>query len=61
VANALRRARSGLQDPDRPIGSFVFLGPRMRKVMPEGHSLTEFVWFRFGRVMYVVTLCVMVQ
>ena len=27
VANALRRARTGLQDPDRPIGSFVFLGP----------------------------------
>jgi ATP-dependent Clp protease ATP-binding subunit ClpB len=26
VANALRRARSGLQDPDRPIGSFIFLG-----------------------------------
>src|SRR3989441_3483466 len=27
VANALRRARSGLQDPNRPIGSFVFLRP----------------------------------
>jgi ATP-dependent Clp protease ATP-binding subunit ClpB len=27
VSNALRRARTGLQDPDRPIGSFVFLGP----------------------------------
>src|SRR6266545_4693543 len=27
VANALRRARTGLQDPNRPIGSFVFLGP----------------------------------
>jgi ATP-dependent Clp protease ATP-binding subunit ClpB len=27
VANAVRRARSGLQDPDRPIGSFIFLGP----------------------------------
>ena len=27
VSNALRRARSGLQDPNRPIGSFVFLGP----------------------------------
>jgi ATP-dependent Clp protease ATP-binding subunit ClpB len=27
VSNALRRARSGLQDPHRPIGSFVFLGP----------------------------------
>jgi ATP-dependent Clp protease ATP-binding subunit ClpB len=27
VSNAVRRSRSGLQDPDRPIGSFIFLGP----------------------------------
>ena len=27
VANAVRRSRSGLQDPDRPLGSFLFLGP----------------------------------
>ncbi len=27
VANAVRRARAGLQDPDRPLGSFIFLGP----------------------------------
>ncbi len=27
VSNAVRRARAGLQDPDRPIGSFIFLGP----------------------------------
>src|SRR6202022_2701340 len=27
VANAARRARAGLQDPNRPIGSFIFLGP----------------------------------
>jgi ATP-dependent Clp protease ATP-binding subunit ClpB len=27
VANAVRRSRSGLQDPNRPIGSFMFLGP----------------------------------
>ncbi len=27
VANAVRRSRSGLQDPSRPIGSFIFLGP----------------------------------
>jgi ATP-dependent Clp protease ATP-binding subunit ClpB len=27
VANAVRRSRSGLQDPNRPLGSFVFLGP----------------------------------
>src|SRR5205814_8443531 len=27
VANAIRRSRAGLQDPNRPIGSFLFLGP----------------------------------
>ena len=27
VSSALRRARSGLHDPNRPIGSFIFLGP----------------------------------
>jgi ATP-dependent Clp protease ATP-binding subunit ClpB len=27
VANSIRRARAGLQDPERPIGSFIFLGP----------------------------------
>ncbi|MBI4382455.1 MAG: ATP-dependent chaperone ClpB [Nitrospinae bacterium] len=27
VSNAIRRARSGLQDPDRPVGTFLFLGP----------------------------------
>lgn len=27
VSNAVRRSRSGMQDPNRPIGSFIFLGP----------------------------------
>ena len=27
VSDAVRRARAGLQDPNRPIGSFIFLGP----------------------------------
>src|SRR5665811_2225902 len=27
VSNAIRRSRSGMQDPNRPIGSFIFLGP----------------------------------
>ncbi len=27
VANTIRRARAGLQDPNRPLGSFLFLGP----------------------------------
>ena len=31
VANAMRRARAGLQDPNRPLGSFIFLGPDRRR------------------------------
>ena len=31
VANAVRRSRAGLQDPNRPTGSFIFLGPRRRQ------------------------------
>ena len=31
VSNALRRSRAGLQDPNRPIGSFLFLGPDRRR------------------------------
>ena len=27
ISNAIRRARAGLQDPNRPLGSFLFLGP----------------------------------
>lgn len=40
--------------------AFIPLGRRMRAVMPEGHSLTEFLWHRFGGVIYVVALAVMV-
>ena len=43
-----------------PFVAFILLGPRMRKLMPEGHSLTEYVWHRFGPVMYVFILCVVV-
>ncbi len=35
---------------------FIPLGKRMREVMPNGHSLTEFLWHRFGRPVYVVAL-----
>ena len=44
VANALRRARSGLQDPDRPIGSFVFLGPTGVGKTELGRALAEFMF-----------------
>ena len=42
-----------------PIVAFAVLGPRMRRIMPEGHSLTEFVWFRYGRATYAVALAIM--
>lgn len=43
-----------------PILSFVVLGPRMRNLMPHGHSLTEFVWFRYGKFAYLLVLSIMV-
>src|ERR687886_344184 len=42
VANALRRARTGLQDPNRPIGSFVFLGPTGVGKTELARALAEF-------------------
>ena len=44
VSNALRRARSGLQDPNRPIGSFVFLGPTGVGKTELARSLAEFMF-----------------
>jgi ATP-dependent Clp protease ATP-binding subunit ClpB len=44
VANALRRARSGLQDPNRPIGSFVFLGPTGVGKTELARALGEFMF-----------------
>jgi ATP-dependent Clp protease ATP-binding subunit ClpB len=44
VANALRRARSGLQDPSRPIGSFVFLGPTGVGKTELARALAEFMF-----------------
>jgi len=44
VANALRRARSGLQDPNRPIGSFVFLGPTGVGKTELARALAEFMF-----------------
>ncbi|RJQ84506.1 MAG: ATP-dependent chaperone ClpB [Desulfobacteraceae bacterium] len=44
VANAVRRARSGLQDPNRPIGSFIFLGPTGVGKTELAKALAEFIF-----------------
>jgi ATP-dependent Clp protease ATP-binding subunit ClpB len=44
VANAVRRSRSGLQDPNRPIGSFVFLGPTGVGKTELARALAEFLF-----------------
>ena len=44
VANAIRRARAGLQDPNRPLGSFVFLGPTGVGKTELGRALAEFLF-----------------
>jgi len=44
IANAMRRARTGLQDPNRPIGSFVFLGPTGVGKTELARALAEFMF-----------------
>jgi ATP-dependent Clp protease ATP-binding subunit ClpB len=44
VSNAVRRARAGLQDPDRPIGSFIFLGPTGVGKTETARALSEFIF-----------------
>ncbi len=44
VANAVRRARAGLQDPDRPVGSFIFLGPTGVGKTETARALSEFLF-----------------
>jgi len=44
VANAVRRSRAGLQDPDRPIGSFIFLGPTGVGKTETARALAEFLF-----------------
>lgn len=44
VSNALRRARSGLQDPNRPIGSFIFMGPTGVGKTELAKALAEFMF-----------------
>jgi len=44
VSNAVRRARSGLQDPERPIGSFIFMGPTGVGKTELAKALAEFIF-----------------
>ena len=44
VSNAVRRARAGLQDPDRPVGSFIFLGPTGVGKTETARALAEFLF-----------------
>ena len=44
VSNAVRRSRSGLQDPNRPIGSFIFLGPTGVGKTELSRALAEFLF-----------------
>jgi len=44
IANAIRRARTGLSDPKRPIGSFIFLGPTGVGKTELGRALAEFLF-----------------
>jgi ATP-dependent Clp protease ATP-binding subunit ClpB len=59
VSNAVRRARSGLSDPNRPIGSFVFLGPTGVGKTELAKALAEFLFddekamFRFDMSEYM--------
>ena len=44
VANAIRRARAGLSDPNRPLGSFIFLGPTGVGKTELARALAEFLF-----------------
>ncbi|NNK48962.1 MAG: AAA domain-containing protein, partial [Gemmatimonadetes bacterium] len=44
VSNAVRRSRAGLQDPDRPVGSFIFLGPTGVGKTETARALAQFLF-----------------
>jgi ATP-dependent Clp protease ATP-binding subunit ClpB len=53
VTNAIRRARAGLQDPNRPIGSFIFLGPTGVGKTELAKALAEFLFDDEGAMIRV--------
>ncbi|MBW1677310.1 MAG: AAA family ATPase [Deltaproteobacteria bacterium] len=56
VSDAVRRARSGLQDPNRPIGSFIFMGPTGVGKTELAKALAEFIFDDVRRRPYSVVL-----
>jgi ATP-dependent Clp protease ATP-binding subunit ClpB len=53
VSNAIRRARAGIQDPQRPIGSFIFLGPTGVGKTELARALAEFLFDEEGSMVRV--------
>ncbi|MGC9347964.1 MAG: ATP-dependent chaperone ClpB [Anaerolineae bacterium] len=53
VSNSVRRARAGLQDPNRPIGSFLFLGPTGVGKTELGRALAEFLFDTEGAMVRI--------
>jgi len=53
VANALRRSRAGLSDPNRPIGSFLFLGPTGVGKTELARALAEFMFDSEGAIVRI--------
>ena len=54
-----RRRSDGVLEDVSWERAMIEIGPRLRALMPEGHTLTEYVWHRFGAGMYVLTLTFM--
>jgi ATP-dependent Clp protease ATP-binding subunit ClpB len=53
VSNAIRRARAGLQDPNRPLGSFIFLGPTGVGKTELARALAEFLFDSDGAMIRI--------
>ena len=53
VSNAVRRARAGLQDPNRPVGSFIFLGPTGVGKTELARALAEFLFDDEGNMVRI--------
>jgi ATP-dependent Clp protease ATP-binding subunit ClpA len=53
VANAIRRARAGLQDPNRPLGSFIFLGPTGVGKTELAKAVAEFMFGDEGKMIRI--------